>query len=110
MTIALLATVLLGSTDFRPCRPSMPLKSPALSPTPWRVIVRKGSHANVSRGCLERITRAAVKSGTVRKLNLGCLRRLTAPKFYGSNTVAPVVSLPSSLRCASAASASGSRV
>lgn len=45
------------------------------------VVVPRGSHANATGGCLERITLDAVRSGTVRQLDLSCLRNLRAPKF-----------------------------
>lgn len=45
------------------------------------VTVPKGSHANTTGGCLERITLAAIKSGSVRNLDLTCLRNVPVPKF-----------------------------
>jgi len=47
-------------------------------------IVPKGSHVNITEGCLERITIDAVKSGAVRNLDLTCLRNLPSPKFVVS--------------------------
>jgi pimeloyl-ACP methyl ester carboxylesterase len=45
------------------------------------VVVPKGSHANATSGCLERIMAAAVKSASVRNLDRSCLGSLPAPQF-----------------------------
>lgn len=45
------------------------------------LIVPKGSHANDTGGCLERITVDAVRSSSVRDLDLNCVRNIPAPKF-----------------------------